>query len=143
SSVSYEEATEFPAQPVTLINLVLPRVFGSNPTNYSPGLLQTTENWGYCGVVTLALAAAGLALRRGRMVAFFGLLAALALVLMAGDLTIVSGWVYEFVPGFNKLRDAGRALVLLGLGLAGLAGYGADALVASVTGPVQARNKVR
>jgi hypothetical protein len=139
SALSYEEATAFPAQPVTLINLVLPRVFGSNPTNYTFGQWQTTENWGYCGVITLALAAAGLALRRTRMLAFFALLAALALVLMAGDLTIVSGWIYKFVPGFSKLRDQGRALVLLGLGLAGLAAYGADALVASISGSVQAR----
>ncbi|MFL5733972.1 MAG: YfhO family protein [Chloroflexia bacterium] len=143
SAISYEEASEFPAQPVTLINMVLPRVFGSNPTNYSYGPWQTTENWAYCGVVTLALAAAGLALRRTRMLAYLAMLTALGVVLMVGDLTIVSGWVYKFVPGFSKLRDAGRALVLVSLGLAGLAGYGADAVVAAIAGPAQARASVR
>jgi hypothetical protein len=129
ASVSYEEASEFPAQPVSLLNLILPTIYGSNPTTYSFGIWQTTENWGYCGVVTLALAAAGLVLRRARMIGFFALLVVLALIIMAGDLTIVGGWIYKFVPGFNKLRDSGRALVLLGFGLAGLAAYGIDALV--------------
>jgi hypothetical protein len=132
SSVSYEEAMEFPAQPITLLNLLLPRVYGSNPTNYSFGIYQTTENWGYCGVVTLALAAAALVLRRGRMVAFFAALTVLALLIMMGDLTILSGWMFKLLPGFNKLRDTGRALVLLGLGLAGLAAFGLDALVAAL-----------
>jgi hypothetical protein len=130
-AVSYEEASEFPAQPVSLLNLFLPRVYGTNPTTYSFGPWQTTENWSYCGVVTLALAAAGIALRRARMVGFFALLVVLALVVMVGDLSIVGAWVYKFLPGFSKLRDAGRVLELLGFGLAGLAGYGLDALVSA------------
>ena len=132
ASVSYEEASDFPAQPLSLLNLILPRVYGSNPTEYNFAQWQTTENWGYMGVVTLVLAAGGLVLRRTRLVAFFALLAVLAVVLMAGDLTILGGWFFKFVPGFNKLRDSGRALVLLALALAGLAAYGLDALVASV-----------
>src|SRR5438105_15680280 len=66
------------------------------------------------------------------MLAFFARLAALGLVFMADDLTIVGGWIYRFLPGFNKLRDSGRALLLLGMGMAGLAGYGLDALVAAL-----------
>ena len=132
ASVSYEEASAFPAQPITLLNLVLPTVYGSNPTNYAFGQYQTTENWGYCGVITLALAALGLLLRRTRMATFFALLVILSIIIMVGDLTILSGWIYKFVPGFNKLRDSGRALVLLGLGLAGLAGYGLDGLVSAL-----------
>jgi hypothetical protein len=128
-AVSYEEASEFPAQPVSMLNLVLPRVYGTNPTTYSFGPWQTTENWGYCGVVTLALAAAGVVLRRARMMGFFALLVGLALVTMVGDLSIVGAWIYKFLPGFSKLRDAGRVLELLGFGLAGLAGFGLDALV--------------
>ena len=133
SSVSYEEASEFPNQPVTWLNLLLPRVYGSSPTTYSLGTWQSTENWGYTGVVTLALAAAALLLRRNRMVGYFALLAALAVVIMVGDLSILGAWIYKFLPGFNKLRDSGRALVLLGLGLAGLAGFGLDALTSALS----------
>ena len=142
ASVSYEEASEFPDQPITMLNMILPTVYGSNPTNYNIGDYQTTENWGYCGVITLALAAAALVFRRKPMITFFAVLAVLALVLMVGNLTIVSGWVFKFLPGFNKLRDAGRALVLLGMALAGLAAYGLDALVAALAGPAQSRRNV-
>ncbi len=131
AAVSYEEASEFPAQPVSLLNLFLPRVYGTNPTTYYFGPWQTTENWGYSGVVTLALAAAGVVLRRARMVGFFALLVGLAFVTMVGDLSIVGAWLYKIAPGFSKLRDAGRMLELLGFGLAGLAGFGLDALVAA------------
>lgn len=130
-AVSYEEASEFPAQPVSLLNLFLPRVYGTNPTTYSFGPWQTTENWSYCGVVALALAVAGIVLRRARMVGFFALLVALSFVIMVGDLSIVGAWLYKFLPGFSKLRDTGRILELLGFGLAGLAGFGLDALVAA------------
>lgn len=132
AAISYEEASAFAAQPITLINLILPRVFGSNPTNYLPGQWQNTENWAYCGVITLALAGAGLVLRRGRMVGFFALLTVLSILIMVGDLSIVGAWIYKFVPGFGSLRSSGRALVLLGLGLAGLAGYGLDGVVAAL-----------
>jgi hypothetical protein len=132
SAISYEEASAFSAQPLTLLNLFLPRVYGSNPSNYNPSDWQSTENWAYCGVVTLALAAAGLLLRRSRMLGFFALLSALALLIMVGDLSIVGAWIYKFLPGFSSLRSSGRALVLLGLGLAGLAAYGTDSLLASL-----------
>ncbi len=134
STVSYEEASQFPDQPVTLLNMVLPTVYGSNPTNYAFGQYQTTENWGYSGVVTIALALAGLALRRKRMLGFFAALVILALLLMVGDLSILGAWIYKFAPGFNKLRDAGRALVLLSFGLAGLAAYGLDGLQEALSG---------
>ena len=134
SSVSYEEASEFPAQPITLLNLILPRVYGDSPTTYSFGEYQTTENWAYCGVVTLALATAGLLLGRGRIRFLFALIAALSLLIMVGNLSIFHAWLYGFAPGFNMLRDAGRALVLLGLGLGGLAGFGLDGLRIALLG---------
>ncbi len=142
SSVSYEEASEFSNQPVTWLNLLLPRVYGSSPTSYALGTWQSTENWGYTGVVTLALAAAGLLMRRNRMVGYFALLAAFAFVIMVGDLSIVGAWIYKFLPGFNKLRDSGRALVLLGLGLAGLAAFGLDAVTAAFSRQEAERRRV-
>ncbi|HET9494855.1 MAG TPA: hypothetical protein VFR15_11550 [Chloroflexia bacterium] len=134
STISFEEAGAFSAQPITLLNMLLPRVYGGDPSSYVPSAWQSTENWGYAGVVTLALAGAGLVLRRHRMVGFFALLAALALLIMVGDLSIVGGWIYKTVPGFGALRSSGRALVLLGLALAGLSAFGLDALTNSLKG---------
>ena len=130
SAISYEEASAYSDQPITLLNLLLPRVYGGDPASYSPGDLQSTENWGYCGVITLALAAAALLFRRNKMLTFFGILLVLSLLIMLGDLTIVGAWIYGFLPGFSSLRSAGRALFLFGFALAGLAAFGLDGLLA-------------
>ena len=60
---------QYAMQPVGLLSLVLPRVFGANPTNYWVPW-QSTENWGYLGVVALLLAGLALALRRDRLTGF-------------------------------------------------------------------------
>ncbi|MEO5953012.1 MAG: hypothetical protein ABIQ44_11160, partial [Chloroflexia bacterium] len=129
ASISYEEAVAFSAQPLTLINMLLPRVFGGSPGTYSPGEWQNTENWAYGGVITLALVAAALVLRRGRMPAFLTALAGLAALIMVGNLAVVGGWLYEFLPGFSSLRSTGRALFLFGFAIAGLAAFGLDGLL--------------
>ncbi len=129
ASISYEEAGAYADQPLTMLNMLLPRVYGGNPSNYMPGDWQNTENWGYNGVVTLALAAAGLVLRRSRMLAFFTILAGAALLIMVGDLSIAGAWIYGFLPGFGSLRSSGRALILLGFALAGLAAFGLDGVL--------------
>jgi hypothetical protein len=129
SAISYEEASAFSAQPITLLNLLLPRVYGGNPGSYSPGDWQSTENWGYCGVITLALAAAALLFRRRKMLTYFAILLVLALLIMLGDLTIVGAWLYGFLPGFSSLRSTGRGLFLFGFALAGMAAFGLDGLL--------------
>jgi hypothetical protein len=134
SALSFEEAGAFSAQPITLLNMLLPRVYGGDPASYVPSAWQSTENWGYAGVVTLALAGAGLVMRRHRMVGYFALLTALALLIMVGDLSIVGGWIYKTVPGFGALRSSGRALILLGLALAVLSAFGLDALTRAMKG---------
>ena len=139
SALSYEEASQFSAQPVTMLNMLLPHVYGSNPTNYSFGPWQTTENWGYGGLATLALAVCGLIVRRERMVGYFALLVVLGLLIMVGDLSIVGAWLYRFAPGFSTLRSGGRALVLFGLGVSVLAAYGIDWLAAVLSRPGRLR----
>jgi hypothetical protein len=91
--------------------------------------------------VTLSLAVSGLVMRRHLMVGLVALLWALALLFLVGDLSIVGGWIYKFVPGFGALRSSGRALVLLGLGMAGLAAFGLDALERSLKGERAGRRR--
>ena len=63
------------------------------------------------------------------MPAYFATLAGLAALIMVGNLAVVGGWLYEFLPGFSSLRSTGRALFLFGFAAAGLAAFGLDRLL--------------
>ncbi len=128
SSISYEQATEHAMQPVGLLNLILPRVYGANARDYWVPW-QSTENWGYLGLIVLLLAVAGLLLRRDRRLGFFVALAVAALLGMLGPFSIVFSWLHGLTPGFDKFRAAGRLLLLLSVAVAALAAFGLDTLL--------------
>jgi hypothetical protein len=131
AGIGYGNATEFSVQPVALLQLVLPKVFGDNPTNYW-GAFASGEIWGYAGVATLALAAIGLLWRTresGGQKLFFAGLGAFALLGALGPFTPIHGWLYGFVPGYDRVRAAGRMLLMYDLAVALLAAWGVDALI--------------
>ncbi len=132
AGIGYESATEFSVQPVALLQLILPKVFGDNPTNYW-GAFASGEIWGYAGVVTLALAVIGLLWRTrdgGGQRLFFAGVGVVALLGALGPFTPLHGWLYGFVPGYDRVRAAGRMLLLYDLAVAMLAAWGVDELVA-------------
>src|SRR5262249_26451601 len=47
--------------------------------------------------------------------------------------TPIHGWLYGFVPGYDRVRAAGRMLLLFDLAAAMLAAWGVDALLAWVS----------
>ncbi|MGI8589077.1 MAG: YfhO family protein [Chloroflexia bacterium] len=126
--ISYEQASAFSVQPVGLLGLVLPRVFGADPLGYWVPW-QSTETWGYLGIVALLLAGAAIFLRRDRRLGFPIALGVLALLGMLGPFSIVFSWLHGLMPYFDKFRAAGRLLLLLGLANATLAALGLDALL--------------
>lgn len=121
STLTIEQASEFSVQPVALLQLILPTVFGSNPTDYW-GAYSSGEIWGYMGVTTLVVAAIGLALRPTAHRLFFAVLAVLALLYAVGPAAPVHGWFYQFLPGFDLIRAPARAYLFLNLAIAVLAG---------------------
>lgn len=131
ASIGYENATQFSVQPVALLQLILPKVFGDNPTNYW-GAFASGEIWGYAGVVALVLAVVGVLWRtrgaRGHRLFFAGL-GMVALLAALGPFTPLHGWLYGFVPGYDRVRAAGRLLLLYDLAVAVLAAFGLDALL--------------
>ncbi|HVX29501.1 MAG TPA: YfhO family protein, partial [Nitrolancea sp.] len=124
---SYEESTQFSAEPIALLHFILPKAFGSNPTDYW-GAFSNGEVWGYAGVVTLVLAALALALRPTRTRLFLSGVVLLALLYALGPFTPLQGWVYRFVPLYDLVRAPGRAFLFADFGLALLAGFGAHEL---------------
>ncbi|HVA24474.1 MAG TPA: YfhO family protein [Chloroflexota bacterium] len=127
SGISYQESTKFALAPVGLLTLLVPHFFGENAQNYW-GSWTTTEVFGYAGILPLVLAAAALRLRRQPDTRFWFWLAVLGVLLSLGEATVLQGWLYRFVPGFDKVRAPGRFLVYFDLGVAMLAALGFDAL---------------
>jgi hypothetical protein len=128
SSLSYEAASEYAAQPIVLVQLFLPTLFGSNPTDYW-GAWTTTEIWGYTGILPLVLAGYGLSVRASRTQLFWGTLAVLALLYAVGPATPLHGWFYAFAPGYDRVRAAGRGLMFFDLAVAVLSAYGLRSLL--------------
>jgi hypothetical protein len=78
----------------------------------------------------LPLALAGLALLTFRdwRPRVLGAIAGIGLLLAFADWTPLHGWLFALAPGFDKVRAPGRFVLFVDLGLAMLAGLGADAL---------------
>jgi len=131
AGIGYDNATQFSVQPVALLQLVLPKVFGDNPTNYWSAFANG-EIWGYAGVAALILAVIGALwlprAARGQKL-FFVALGGVALLGALGPFTPLHGWFYGFVPGYDRVRAAGRLLLLYDLAVAILAAWGLDALL--------------
>jgi hypothetical protein len=127
SGLSYEAASEFSVEPVALLHLVLPTVFGSNPTDYW-GPFSNTEMWGYTGVLGMGLALFGLLVRPSRTRAFWALAGVVAFLFLLGPFASLHGWAYAFVPGYDQIRGAGRGYMIVNLAVALLAGSGLAAL---------------
>ncbi len=147
AGISYaQSSTDFAAQPIGLLNLFLPHVWGSNPQAYwSLGNWANTETWSYCGVITIMLAILacvghkpsppaplpqGEGRREGRDSRwFFVTLAVVSLLLTLGGGVILYGWLFTAVPEWNKFRSVGRLLLPFSFALATLAGFGAARLL--------------
>jgi hypothetical protein len=128
STLSIEQASEFNVQPVALLHLFLPTVFGSNPTDYW-GTFSSGEIWGYVGVTTMIVAVLGLVLRPSATRWFFAGVAGIALLYAVGPAAPIHGWFYQFVPGFDLVRAPARAYVFFNLSFAVLAGLAVTDIV--------------
>ncbi|MBV8282920.1 MAG: YfhO family protein, partial [Candidatus Eremiobacteraeota bacterium] len=127
SGISYQESTQFALAPARLLTLLVPHFFGENAQNYW-GSWTTTEVFGYAGILPLVLALAALRLRSRQDTRFWFWIGLLGVLLSLGSATVLQGWLYRFVPGFDKVRAPGRFLAFFDLGVAMLAGYGFDAV---------------
>lgn len=125
--LSYRAASEFSVEPVALLHMLLPTVFGSNPTDYW-GHFSNTEIWGFAGVLGVGLAVLGFMLSAGRTRLFWAFGGLLGLLYLLGPFTPLHGWAYAFVPAFDQIRGAGRGYMFVNLAVAILAGFGLTAL---------------
>lgn len=130
ATISYAQSLEYAATPMGFITLLIPHFFGPDAANYWGIKGNLTEVYGYAGILPLLLAAAAILLYRWRppRAWFFILIAAVSLLLAVGEHTVLYGLLYKFVPGFDRVRSAGRFLLFFDLSVAVLAGFGVHRL---------------
>ncbi|MFW5867382.1 MAG: hypothetical protein ACOCX2_06170 [Armatimonadota bacterium] len=116
-------------QPAELLLLVDPDAFGS-PVDGDHELtrfgIPYSEHAGFVGLSTLVLALAGLAFRRTRHYAFFGILALLALSIAMGGPP--ARWMYFGVPKLGQAGGFTRILSVFTLAAAMAGAFGLDGL---------------
>jgi len=125
AEVAYATAAQYSLMPGQLVGLFVPGVLGRDPMAYW-GPWDRVET-GYIGILPLALAAYALAdamRRRDRLTVLLAVLAGAGLILALGGNAVLHGWLFQWVPGFDKVRAPARAIVLLDFGVALLAARG-------------------
>lgn len=149
AAFTYQDTVGYSLAPAQLVGLITPGFFGRGPALHW-GLWQRVE-LPYVGVAALLMAVAALLLarraERRALLPWTGI-ALLGLALGFGIYAIAHGWLTLLLPGFGQMRAPARALVLWALGVAVLAGCGADALARaaaeqSAVGPAALRRLLR
>ena len=128
--VTPEWAAAFSLSPLHLVNFVAPNLFGNDATARYWGLNYVWEMCGYVGIVTLMLAAAGVAARARRGIKWVLTICAAVMMLLAlGSYVPPLFALYRALPMMSMLRGTCKFLAPLALALSLLAGLGFDALM--------------
>jgi hypothetical protein len=125
--LGYGEASSFSLKPLQLPWTLLPS-YGLADLSVVFATLGYTEFVAYIGLLGLFLALAGIWQGRGRAHTFGLLFAILGLFLAAGRWNPFYFLLYQLVPGFDLFRAPARWMMLYTLGMAVLAGIGANSL---------------
>ena len=137
-ALPFQFAASFNFPPENLITLLAPGFFGDMTNQPYWGRWYLWEACGFIGVTGLALAGYGMA--RATLAGKKALLAvaALALVLALGDSTPLFRLLFDWVPGFDRFRGAGKFFFITALVLVLFAGYGLDRMLREKSVPLRA-----
>lgn len=120
-----EYATMWSMHPMELLTFLVPGLYGFGGVTYW-GFMSFTDFPHYAGIVVLLLALAGfVARRRDPFVLFLGGSTLLALLISFGSFfSPVFDLFYNFAPLFSRFRVPSMVLIVAGLNLSLLAGFG-------------------
>jgi hypothetical protein len=134
ASIGYDSAVAHSLDPLRLLTLVVPYLFGNS--------LENLYDWGptfaahfplertlYFGIMPLLLIPVAVLAFRERRVDFFAGILVLGLLLSLGKYTPLYGLVHSLLPMFGKFRYPVKAFFLVSFAAAALAGYGMQYLV--------------
>ncbi len=129
TGLAWDDFAAMSLPPERLLSLLLPNAFGAdgNATYWGSEAGFYIQLCAYGGVIPVLLALVAIRERRDPATRFFAALCVVALVLALGRYTALFTWLYQ-VPGMSMFRIPTRFLLWYAIGLAVLAGLGADRL---------------
>ena len=134
AELPYQEAARYSLEPGLLGEMLVPALFNSREPSIYWGVWDRVAV-GYLGIFPLILAGLAVMMRRGRRIALFASLAVVAFLLALGGASILHGWAYRLLPGFDQIRAPARAVFLVNFALAALAALALDLFL----GPLDVR----
>jgi len=125
---SYDMAASYSFPPQHLIDIAMPNYLGDpNKFNLMPGIPPAPNYFGYIGVIALGLALYAFSSKKAGI---FWPISILFVVLSLGPAGKLFNIVYWVVPFFDKFRAPDRFLIVFVFGVALLAGFGANKILA-------------
>jgi hypothetical protein len=125
AELPYQDTARYSLEPGLLGEILVPALFNSREPSLYWGVWDRVAV-GYLGIFPLILAGLAVMMRRGRRVALFASLAVVAFLLALGGASILHGWAYRLLPGFDQIRAPSRAIFLVDFALAALAALALD-----------------
>lgn len=140
--LTYEYATNWSFSPQEVITFLIPSFYGYGIREYTLdnqvytvptyfGQMPFTDAPQYMGVITLVLAAIGIAYyRKDRFVQGLIIITVIALLISFGkNMSLLYDPMFYYFPYFNKFRVPSMILILVQLAAVILAGFGVNALI--------------
>ncbi|RMH71961.1 MAG: hypothetical protein D6675_05445 [Gemmatimonadetes bacterium] len=131
TGLSHDYATSWSFPPEEIITFFVPAFYGvGEQGGFYWGQMPFTQNSLYMGLLPLLLSAIALLFRRNRITVFMLILGIVSLLVSFGrHFPLLSEFLLNHLPYFNKFRVPAMVLVLLEFAVAVLAGFGLQVLL--------------
>lgn len=124
TGLTKEYAQGWSMHPLELTSLVFPNFFGGINQDYW-GWMSFTQAYHYTGLIILLLAIIGLFISKSKYTKIFGIGILAAIIMSFGKyFPLLSNFLHDYLPGFNKFRVPATHLVIAQLLLIPLAAIG-------------------
>lgn len=132
NGLSKEYAHGWSMHPLELISLVFPNFFGGINQDYW-GWMSFTQAYHYTGVIILLLAVLALFISKNKYKRVLGIGILAAVIMSFGKyFPLISNFLHDYLPGFNKFRVPATHLVIAQLLLIPLAAIGLKEILTRV-----------
>ncbi|MCD4820060.1 MAG: YfhO family protein [Candidatus Cloacimonetes bacterium] len=129
SGLDTDYATSWSFHPWEILTFIIPDFFGGVSPHYW-GWMPFTQTSMYMGIVILFFAVSGIFLNRSKLMKFLVGLSILTLFFSFGrHFSILSDFLLNYLPGYNKFRVPATILILLQFSIVIMAGLGLQGFI--------------